>query len=234
MKKNEFENISFKSPVKITRETISKAIMANASYANGKLIDLGCGIKPYEFMFTDYVESYFGVDFEPSAESNYQEETKADLFVDCTDTKLEDESFDTLLSTQVIEHIYDTNKFVNECYRLLKKGGTGIFTIPFIWQLHAEPFDYYRFTKYSIEELFKNAGFEIVKLEPTEGPFATLTQLKVISLFYHSKVKNLLLKKWFGFYNKIRIPIMNYLALKFDHLFENDKFCLNYILVVKK
>ena len=79
-------------------------------YAHGNLIDIGCGNKPYQTIFQLYVDTYFGIDYPPTAMVNYGENTKADLFVDCTDTKLESNKYDTILSTRVIEHkhIYDT------------------------------------------------------------------------------------------------------------------------------
>ena len=235
MAKDEFINIPYNSPIKITRQLRLGCIKKYAAqYSRGNLIDLGCGIKPYEQFFTPYVDNYFGVDYEPAAETNYQDLTRADLFADCTDTGLESDSYDTLLSTQVIEHVLDTKKFISECYRLLKKDGIGIFTIPFVWQLHAEPYDYYRFTRFLIESQFQDAGFEILELKPIEGPLATINQTKIISLFYHGKIKNRYLAKFYNIYNKIRIPIINYFTLKFDHMIENKKTCLNYILIVKK
>jgi SAM-dependent methyltransferase len=148
--------ISYRSPIKITA-TLLKASLEQVAkqYAQGSLVDIGCGTKPYETVFSGYVTDYFGVDWEGASEVHYGAATKADLYADCTNTGLISESFDTLLSTQVMEHIYDTHAYLRECYRLLKKGGVGIFSVPFVWETHAEPFDYYRFTRYSLEALAK-------------------------------------------------------------------------------
>jgi SAM-dependent methyltransferase len=231
---DEFIQISYFSPTKISRQNIVVAMRyAAQKYARGNMIDVGCGSKPYQPIFHPYVDSYFGIDYPPTATVNYGEKTKADLFVDCTDTKLDANSYDTMLSTQVIEHIYDTKKYIAECYRILKKDGIGIFTIPFLWQCHAEPFDYFRFTKYAIERQFREQGFEILELRPLEGAYAAIAQTKIVSLY--SMNSNLLFIKLINkFKLLIYAPILNYMALLMDKHFYNDKLCLNYLLIVKK
>jgi SAM-dependent methyltransferase len=230
----DFLNISYFSPIKISRQNIVRAMRyAAQKYARGKMIDVGCGCKPYQSIFQPYVDTYFGIDYPPTAAMHYGDETKADLFVDCTDTKLEANSYDTILSTQVIEHIYNTEKYIDECYRILKKGGIGIFTIPFLWQCHAEPFDYYRFTRYSIYKLFYEKAFEILELKPLEGAYAAIAQAKIISVCLmptDSKIIKLIQKLLILIY----IPIINFCALHYDKYIYNDKLCLNYLLVVRK
>ena len=236
MDKNDFISISWRSPTKITRNNILRHLKRLApKYASGKLADLGCGVKPYHAIFEPFIKSYLGVDFAAAAEKNYGENTKADIYADCIDTKLESEIFDTILSTQVLEHISDPEKYVGECYRLLKRGGIGIFTIPFLWPLHSEPFDYYRFTKYALEKLFMAKGFDIIELGPMEGAYAALIQAKIISVYMRSAEKESILRKihrrMAGFF---LVPFLNFKALYLDNLFWNDKLCLNYYLVVRK
>lgn len=229
-----FINISYFSSVKIANQYILNAMREVApKYAKGNLIDLGCGTKPYESIFKPFFKSYYGVDYPKAMEKHYSDSTKADLYADCTDTKLKSESFDTVLSTEVMEHIFDTKSYVSECYRLLKKGGVGIFTVPFVWQSHAEPYDYYRFTKFSLEKIFKQIGFDIVELRPLQGAYATIIQKKIVTL-YCRETNNLFFKIFRKIRNLILIPILNWKALYLDKLFWNDKLCLNYLVIVKK
>lgn len=231
----EFLRISYFSVLKITRDNIAKALYKAARYAKGDLVDLGCGTKPYEILFRPYIRSYFGIDHPETAKSNYGNETNADLYVDVIETGLESETFDTLLSTQVMEHVYETKQYVSESYRLLKKGGIGIFTVPFVWESHAEPYDYYRFSKFALEKLFVNAGFEIIEISPTEGAYATLKQLMVISLSLPGETRNNgLLAIYKKLRNKLLIPLMNWQALHLDKYNYNEKLCLNYLVIVKK
>jgi SAM-dependent methyltransferase len=226
--------ISYRSDIKITNELLWSGLkQAAKSYASGRLVDIGCGTKPYEQHFLPYVTQYFGVDWEPAAGVHYGSDTRADLFADCTDTKLEAESFDTLISTQVMEHIYDTHAYLRECNRLLKKGGVGIYTVPFVWQTHAEPYDYYRFTPYSLEKLFEQHGFAIEKIEPLGGAYAAVIQTKIISIY--CRPSGFLPYRIFRtIRNAFMIPLLNYMALRLDRLFWNGKLCLNYLVVVRK
>lgn len=225
---------SYWSPVKITTDLLLKSLTEAAhKYAKGRLIDLGCGAKPYEKIFAPYVASHFGVDFSQTASLHYAEATRADLLADALDTKLPAASFDTLLSTQVLEHVLETEKYIAECHRLLAQDGVGIFTIPFVWQCHAEPNDFYRFTCYSIERLFQQQGFRILELAPIGGAYAAVVQTEIISL-HCREMKGLLPRILRKLWNLVRLPILNWKALHLDSWVDNDKLCLNYLLVVSK
>lgn len=226
--------VSYRSDVKIASEFLWAGLArAAASHATGRLVDLGCGTKPYEKLFLPHVTQYFGVDWEGASGAHYGSATRADYFADCTDTKLEAESFDTLLSTQVMEHIYDTQAYLRESYRLLKKGGVGIFTVPFVWQTHAEPYDYYRFTRYSLEKLFEQHGFVVEEIEPLGGAYATLTQAKITALYCRPS-RNLPYRIFRTIRNAVLIPVMNFMALHLDRMIWNEKLCLNYAVIVRK
>ena len=226
--------VSYWSPVKIASELLWRKLAEVAEkYAKGDLVDIGCGTKPYEPLFIPYISRYFGVDWHATSDAHYGSATRADLFADCTDTKLAGESFDTLLSTQVMEHIYDTRAYLLECKRLLKPGGVGIFTIPLVWETHAEPYDYFRFTRFSLERLFQEHGFIIEQMEPLGGAYATLIQMKIVSL-YCRPLENLPYRVIRKLRNLLLIPIQNILALSLDKAFWNDKLCLNYAVIVRK
>jgi SAM-dependent methyltransferase len=226
--------ISIRSPIKITSELLWVKLQELAKqYASGRLIDIGCGVKPYAQIFAPYVTTHFGVDWEGVSDTHYGSATKADLYADCTDTGLESGGFDTLLSTQVMEHIYETHVFIKECHRLLKIGGVGIFTVPFVWEVHAEPFDYYRFTRHSLEKIFEEHGFVVEKIEPVGGVYATIIQMKIVSLYYRP-VDNKLYRMFRRMRNELLIPLQNYMALRLDRFFWSDKLCLNYTVVVRK
>ncbi len=132
MSTGRFINPSVFGPVYIARKGIAEGLKDAAKrYAKGKLIDLGCGIKPYKELFAPYCDSYFGVDSPDVAKFNYGEDTVADLWADCTETGLDGDCFDTILSTQVLEHIEHPQKLLREAHRLLKRGGILIMTTAF-------------------------------------------------------------------------------------------------------
>lgn len=77
-----------------------------------------------------------------------------------------DNSFDVVLSSNVFEHMPDTNLSLAECLRVLKPGGMLIAHTPFLMELHDEPYDFYRFTHYAINELLNKHGFTDIGIEP--------------------------------------------------------------------
>lgn len=101
--------------------SLKKAI---EQYGNGIVLDIGCGNKPYESLFDGLITKYVGCDIVQSSAM------KADLLCPANKIPLEDNSFDTILSTQTIEHVEDHQGLVNEAYRLLKPGGHFIISGP--------------------------------------------------------------------------------------------------------
>jgi SAM-dependent methyltransferase len=82
-----------------------------------------------------------------------------------------------------LEHLEEPETAVRECYRIIKNGGHAIYAVPFIWHLHEEPRDFFRYTKYGLKYLFHKAGFEIVELKALSGFFVTFSQLLVYFLY---------------------------------------------------
>jgi predicted TPR repeat methyltransferase len=234
-----FLNPSLTYPTYITLKNLKSGLEKTTKYARGKLLDLGCGIKPYQSIFNKHIDSYYGVDMKETAKSNYADLTNADFYADICDTGLKSCSFDTLLSTQVLEHIYDTKKYLIECNRLLVKGGHAIFTIPQTYEVHARPFDYYRFTEYSLRSLFEENGFKIIKLYPLEGAYAAMQQIKIVSVvlgFFNHKKSNLSIfhKFTYKILQYIFVPYFNLKAMLLDKYHPNQSLCLNYLLVAIK
>ena len=223
---------SYWSPTKIATELAFRCLSEAApKHARGRLIDLGCGAKPYQALFAPFVDSHYGVDFAATAGLHYGEATKADLLVNGSETGLPAGSYDTILCTQVLEHVFETKAFVAECHRLLAKGGKGIFTVPFLWQTHAEPNDFFRFTRFGLERLFTEAGFKVLELRPVGGSYSALIQTAIVSQ-HCREIQSLPARAVRKALNLVRLPVLNWLALNLDRLFWNDKLCLNYLLVV--
>lgn len=90
---------------------------------------------------------------------------------------LSDEEVDSVICTQVFEHIKYPDKGALEIARVLKKGGYALVTVPQMNELHEEPYDYFRYTSYGLRRVFEDAGFTIVEMDQRGGFFATLMQM---------------------------------------------------------
>jgi SAM-dependent methyltransferase len=100
----------------------------------------------------------------------------------------EEESFDTVLNIQVLEHVVEPIRMVEECGRVLKRGGAGIFVVPQTSVVHCAPHHYYNFTIFWIREVMARAGLEIVELTPMGGVWNTMAShlfLFMISTYRH-------------------------------------------------
>jgi SAM-dependent methyltransferase len=159
---------------------MDREIEASArKYLKGRLIDIGCGTKPYRSMFAPYVAEHIGLD----RDSPFNAQADVDLVGTAYDIPVEAESFDSAVSTATLEHLSEPEAALKECHRVLKAGGVAIYTVPLIWHLHAEPWDFYRFTKYGLKHLFEKAGFEVLEIKPLAGFWVTMAQLTVYYLF---------------------------------------------------
>ena len=133
------------------------------------MIEIGCGDKTKGHLVGEFIEKHIGLDHQdcPHDISNI------DLIGTAYAIPEKDESFDCILSTAVLEHLEEPQKALSEACRVLKHGGFAIYTAPFFWHLHEEPRDFYRYTKFGLEHLFKTAGFEIIEIKPLSGFWIT-------------------------------------------------------------
>lgn len=136
-----------------------------APQTRGRMLDVGCGDCPYEHIFLPYVESYVGVErkgtFELTTSADRKGGRPPDLMYDGDRLPFDDESFDCVLSVQVLEHTPDPEPLVREMGRVLKKGGLLILNAPFSFRLHEEPHDYFRYTPHGLAEMCKRAELRV-------------------------------------------------------------------------
>jgi SAM-dependent methyltransferase len=137
-----------------------------APQAHGRLLDVGCGDKPYEAIFTPFVDEYVGIEHEATfaATSASGRQRKPDLVYDGTRLPFEDRSFDTVLNVQVLEHTPRPRELVAEMARVLKDDGLLILSAPFAFRLHEQPHDYFRYSPHGLRELCGAAGLEVVEV----------------------------------------------------------------------
>ncbi|HJV21891.1 MAG TPA: class I SAM-dependent methyltransferase [Holophagaceae bacterium] len=168
--------------VDLEKGTLDEALRRAAPTATGRLLDVGCGDKPYEHLFRPYVTAHEGVDFAPTfQDSENARINRADRIYSGSELPYDSESFETVLCTQVLEHAPDPKALLLECARVLRPGGHLILTVPFAFRIHSEPHDYFRFTRYGLRSMTEAGGLEVERLEARGGAWLVLGQ-KLASL----------------------------------------------------
>jgi len=139
-----------------------------APQASGRLLDVGCGNKPFEAFFRPYVTEYLGIEHEAtfSATAAGGQGTRPDLTYDGQRLPFPDASFDTVLNIQVLEHTPRPRALVAEMSRVLKPGGLLILLAPFQFRLHEQPHDYYRYSSFGLRHLCEEAGLIVNEIRP--------------------------------------------------------------------
>ncbi len=87
---------------------------------------------------------------------------------------LQNNSVDLITSFMVLEHLNDPKKALKECSRVIKKKGLLALTTVQYWHTHNYPSDYFRYTKYGLEYLLREAGFKIINIWSHGGPFLVI------------------------------------------------------------
>lgn len=224
------QNISSTNQHYIVTHFIAEDIKAAAeTFARGKLLDIGCGNKPYYSFFKGLVTEYTGCDIVQSSDNVVDQLCPADAL------SFRDADFDTVFSTQVIEHVVNHQEMLKEACRVLKKNGVAIFTAPFCWELHEEPYDFFRFTKYGLKDIFEKNGLEIVKIKSNGGKWAALFQI-ALNTFYSTRKYNTFRSRLIKFlFVRLKfVVVYNKFSIWLDSRFFDDTLTLNYIVVAKK
>jgi SAM-dependent methyltransferase len=153
-------------------------------YCNGNLIDIGCGNVPMFEFYRNYVDSVTTVDW---AESIHTEGAKhLDIIADLNTSpipELENNSFDSAICSDVLEHIYEPKILLYEIHRVLKQNGILLLNVPFTFPVHESPHDYYRYTEWALKSLMKDNGFEIIRFEYLGGIVASWITLTTQGLY---------------------------------------------------
>jgi SAM-dependent methyltransferase len=198
-------------------------------YANGILLDIGCGNKPYEIWLEGKVSEYVGCDIVQSSSN------KVDVLCEANNIPLESNSFNSVLSTQVIEHVEDHQGLVNEAYRLLKPKGYFILSGPMYWNLHEEPYDFFRFTKHGFRYILEKAGFEVCEIASNGGAWATLGQVINHTFEFRNPKANKVAKGLKYLFRKLKLHILvNKVFSYLDAKDFNTINTMNYVVVARK
>jgi SAM-dependent methyltransferase len=146
-----------------------EASLAGERPTRPRLLDVGCGIRPYERLFTPHVAAYIGVDVANPA---------ADLEGTAEEIPVPDGTFELVLCTQTLEHATDPARAVHELRRVVAPGGRVLVSTHGVQVYHPNPVDLWRWTHAGLEQLFReNGDWSAVTVTPGSGSAACLGML---------------------------------------------------------
>jgi SAM-dependent methyltransferase len=113
------------------------------------------------------------------------------VYGDGCDMDFEDQSFDTVLNVQVLEHVFEPIEMVSEIGRVLKRGGSAIFVVPTTSTMHIAPHYHYNFSRYWIEEVMARSGLEVVELRPIGGVWSSMASHLLFFFFQSARYEGM-------------------------------------------
>ena len=150
----------------------SEARRASDDLGRYRVLDVGCGGKPYLPYFEPHADSYVGVDIGNPA---------ADIEGSVEALPVDDRSFDLVLCTQVLEHVEDPPQAVRELHRVTAPGGRVLASTHGVQVYHPSPTDYWRWTHAGLQRMFeRNADWVSVSVTPVGGAATCLAAMSAV------------------------------------------------------
>jgi SAM-dependent methyltransferase len=143
-------------------------------HVRGRLLDLGCGKVPLYASYKDFVSGSVCVDWANTAHKNPHLDLERDL---TQALPFADREFDTILLSDVLEHIPSPEPLFREMARMLAVGGKLVMNVPFLYPLHEEPHDFYRYTEFALRRFVDVSGLELVSLQSVGGAVEVLVDI---------------------------------------------------------
>lgn len=165
------------------------ALQEHATDSSIRILDYGCGCSPYESLFPN--AEYLRADIQGTPNINYEISSSGTV-------NAPSQSFDLVLSTQVLEHCPDTAVYLGECKRVLAPGGKLLLSTHGLFEEHGFPHDYYRWTEDGLRQVLSNSGFRVKSITRlTLGPRAgMLLMQRAVTMVRTPQNSNLIRYSW--------------------------------------
>ncbi|MBP9150859.1 MAG: class I SAM-dependent methyltransferase [Flavobacteriales bacterium] len=194
-----------KNEVKVSSRLMAARValtyQKHLGHVKGRLIDLGCGKVPFYELYKNNITSCTCVDWSNSVHKNEFLDQECDL---TKELPFESASYDTVILSDVLEHIPRPQILLGEISRILDKDGVLLMNVPFFYPLHERPYDYFRYSEFALKMFIEEAGMQVCVLEPLGGSFEVLTDFTAKHLRYIPLIGNPLasliqsITFWFG------------------------------------
>lgn len=232
-RENKAPNVCITNMGYLNHKHLDKSFQKSLPFLYGVCVDVGSGNAIYKDVISEKVDEYIMVD--KSSVHNHMFQTSKEKFIDADikDLPFDDNSVDSIILTQVLEHIDEPHKAMSEVSRILKKDGVLILSVPFIYQAHATPYDYFRFSEYGLKNLLKDYDYEILEFH-YQGYLGTAIFSIINGFIWNLSSKNKILR------NTILLPFLliifsinNIIGLLLDKLKMKD-FTPNFWVIARK
>lgn len=213
----------------VTVRDLHRNLRANLAPVAGRVLDVGCGTKPYLPWFKSIPPPVIvGIDIEPGPGVNV-------VIEEARPWPFPKGSFDMVLCTQVLEHASDVAFVLAEIHRVLAPGGHLVITVPFLYFEHGAPRDFRRFSRHETKRLLPGS-YEILQNEPLGGLGSTVVMLLLawVHTMWDRRSPTRMLKiplfpLWLSM-----TTLLNGMAIVVDFLDKTSSFYSNVILVARK
>lgn len=149
------------------------------SQTKGLVLDIGCASRWPETIIPPSCQ-YLALDYPKTGSQLYS--SRPDIFADAAHIPIADNSIDSVLLFEVLEHLAEPKQALIEIHRILKPGGKLLLSIPFLYPMHDEPHDYQRYTRYGLVRELEAAGLQALKVEPNLNSAATAGLIATLAI----------------------------------------------------
>jgi len=160
---------------RVLREVLADPAL---SLRGARVLDFGCGSRPYEGWFAAAGAHYHGADVDAAHEIRIG----SDGTLDCGEGE-----YDMVASFQVLEHVWDVATYLREARRVLRRDGNLLLSTHGTWLYHPHPTDYRRWTADGLRREVEAHGFRLARMEPVVGPLAWTTVFRSLGMAHFLK-----------------------------------------------
>lgn len=175
------------------RECLDQFLTTSLADARGVVIDIGGEKFNYRGNFRppfEQVSEWTTVNIDPNS--------GADILSSVYNIPLPDAHADIILMTELLEHLREPEAALVEVARLIKPGGRLIATMPFMYQVHGDPDDYYRWTADAMRQKVEEAGLCVTALDPMGGTWSVIYDALRSQLYHNSDIRSLRFRLYYG------------------------------------